>query len=227
MLRRKMSGVLLVLVVAVVFGAIAGYGFDLQTYVMGDVGTGIFNNDTTVAVTGIHVEFDQEVTILSKIEFGGQLPALGGPTGTAFDYNGGSLVAGGSLILEWEPADAVPTFALWMNGQQPVGKPYFTTIAQLGYLFGQGIVQARETNPAALNAAFQQFFMDNEDYLAGVSQSLGMSLADSLMPIILSAPAEGIENFFNTIVGMLGVTSLDQVVQGDVDFSALFNLLGL
>jgi hypothetical protein len=63
--------------------------------------------------------------------------------------------------------------------------------------------------------------------LADLSASLGMSLVDSLMPIILQAPAEGIANFFNTIVAMLGVTTLDGVLEGGINFSALFGLLGL
>ena len=47
------------------------------------------------------------------------------------------------------------------------------------------------------------------------------------MPIIMSSPAEGIENFFNTVIGMLGVTSLDDLLNGPVDFSALLALAGL
>jgi FMN-dependent NADH-azoreductase len=54
-----------------------------------------------------------------------------------------------------------------------------------------------------------------------------MSLADSLMPIIMASPAEGIENFFNTIMGMLGVTALTEVTAGSVNFGALFALLGI
>jgi hypothetical protein len=228
MLQRKNAWFVLgVAVVSLVLGGVAAYGFDFDAYVVGDTAAYLFNNDTGTTVTGFHIEFSEPVTITAKVAWGGVLPALGGETGTTFDFNGGSLVAGGTLDLEWQPADAVPTYAMWMNGVQPVGAPYFTTIDQLGYLFGQGIVHIRETNPDALNAAFAQFFADNAAYLAGVSQALGMNLADSLMPIILTAPAEGIQNFFNTIVGMLGVTSLEGVLQGDVDFSALFNLLGL
>ncbi|MCX6098702.1 MAG: hypothetical protein NTX69_01635, partial [Candidatus Bipolaricaulota bacterium] len=102
-----------------------------------------------------------------------------------------------------------------------------TTLEKLGYLFGQGIVYMRQANPAALNAAFAQFFADNAAYFTVLSQSLGMSLQDSLLPIIMSAPAEGIQNFFNTIVGMLGVTDLQSLVGGSVNFSSLFGLLGL
>jgi len=43
----------------------------------------------------------------------------------------------------------------------------------------------------------------------------------------MAAPAEGIENFFNTILGMLGATSLEEVVGGGIDFSSLFALLGM
>ena len=121
----------------------------------------------------------------------------------------------------------VPTFAVWLSGERGVGRPHFTTLAKLGNLFGVGIVHLRETDPAALAAAFEQFFVDNAEYLAGLSESLGMSLADSLMPIIMASPAEGIENFFNTIVGMLGVTTLEGVLEGGIDFSALFDALGL
>ena len=96
----------------------------------------------------------------------------------------------------------------------------------MGYLFGQGIVYLRQANPAALQAAFGQFFADNAAYFAVLAQTLGMSLQDSLLPIIMSAPAEGIQNFFNTIVGMLGVTDLQSLVGGDVSFNALFKVLG-
>jgi hypothetical protein len=220
--------VLLLTGLLVVSLAAAGFATDLfNPYVVGDKASWMFNNITGVDVTGLHVEFDQEVTILAKVEFGGYLMAVGASSGTVFDFAGGELIAGGTVILDWQPADAVPTFILWMDGEQAVGTPYFTTIDKLGYLLGQGIVHVRETNPAALSAAFDQFFLDNAEYLAGLSESLGMSFADSLMPIIMTAPPEGIENFFNTVVGMLGVTSLEDVLGGDLDWSALLTLLGL
>jgi len=198
----------------------------LTPYIAGDTAVWFFNNTTGVDVTGLQVEFDQEVTIVNKIEFGGFVTPLEGTTGTAFTLVG-SLVKSGAIQLDWQPADAVPTYAIWLSGERGVGTPYFTTIAKLGYLFGQGIVHLREADPAGLAAAFEQFFADNVEYLAGLSESLGMSLADSLMPIILASPAEGIENFFNTIVGMLGVNTLDGVLEGGINFSALFDALGL
>jgi len=198
----------------------------LTPYIVGDKAVWFFNNGTGLDVTGLQIEFDQPVTIINKVEFGGLLTPLQGTAGTAFTLVGG-LVKNGAVQLDWQPANAVPTFAIWLSGERPVGQPHFTTIAKLGYLFGQGIVHLREANPAALAAAFEQFFLDNAEYLTGLSASLGMSLQDSLMPIIMASPAEGIENFFNTIVGMLGVTTLEGVLEGGIDFSALFAVLGL
>lgn len=225
MMRGKTVALVLGLVTIVSFAAWAQATW-LDSYVSGDTAVWFFNNTTGTDVTGLQVEFDQEVTIVNKLEFGGALVPLEGTTGTAFTLVG-SLVKYGSVELDWQPATAVPTYAIWLSGERPVGKPYFTTIAKLGYLFGQGIVHLREADPAGLAAAFDQFFSDNEAFLAGLTESLGMSLQDSLMPIILASPAEGIENFFNTIVGMLGVTTLEGVLQGGIDFSALFAALGL
>jgi hypothetical protein len=85
-----------------------------------------------------------------------------------------------------------------MNGVQPTGSLTYHA-RSLGYLFGQGIVHLRQADPAALNAAFAEFFADNGAYFAQLSQALGMSLQDSLLPIIMSAPARESE-LFNTIV---------------------------
>ena len=185
------------------------------------------HNLTGQGATVLHIEFEQEVTIGYKLEVGGLLtPATGEMTGTVFDFVG-ELPNYGTVIFEWQPIDAVPALVQWLDGTTPLGAPYFTSVAILGRLFGQGIVAVREANPEALGAAFEAFFVLNAEYLEGLSESLGMSLADSLMPIIMSSPAEGIENFFNTVVGMLGVTTLDGVLEGGIDFSPLFDLLGL
>jgi len=192
----------------------------------GDVALWLLNNTTGATVTGLQIEFDQAVTIVTSNAIGGNLVPAQGTTGSAFTFVG-ELVSQGTLPLEWQPATAKPTFIMWLSGARAVGTPYFTTIEKLGYLFGQGIVYVRQANPAALNAAFAQFFADNAAYFVQLSQSLGMSLQDSLLPIIMSAPAEGIQNFFNTVVGMLGVTDLQGVLGGAVDFSALLELLGL
>jgi hypothetical protein len=156
---------------------------------------------------------------------------MGPLTGTTFDFYG-SLIDGGTVQIYVTPATAAPALAQWLTtdalgNRAPLGTPYFTSIKILGRLFGIGIVAVREANPDALVAAFGQFFADNAAYLAGLSESLGMSLADSLMPIIMASPAEGIENFFNTIMGMLGVTALTEVTAGSVNFGALFALLGI
>ena len=225
MMRGKSIGLVLGLVAILSFATWAqDVWFD--AYVAGDTAVWLFNNKTGTDVTGLQLEFDQEVTIVNKIAFGGAMTPLEGTTGAVFTFVG-SLVKYGTLEVDWQPVTAVPTFAVWLSGERAVGKPYFTTLEKLGYLFGVGIVHMRETDPAALNAAFEQFFMDNAEYLAGLSESLGMDLQDSLMPIIMASPAEGIEHFFNTIVGMLGVTTLEGVLEGGIDFSALFALLGL
>jgi len=225
MIRRRTVWTMLGLVIVLSLATFAAEQWVVPV-TAGETAVWFFNNTTGSPVTGLQIEFDQEVTIVNKIEVGGLVTPLGGTTGNTFIL-AGELVKYGSIQLDWQPANAVPTFAMWLSGEKAVGTPYFTTIGKLGYLFGQGIVHLRETDPAALAAAFDQFFLDNAEYLAGLSESLGMSLADSLMPIIMASPAEGIENFFNTIVGMLGVTTLEGVLQGGIDFSALFAALGL
>lgn len=192
----------------------------------GDVALWLLNNTTGGTVTGLQIEFSEPVTIISSNAIGGNLVPVQGTTGSAFTFLG-ELVNYGTLPLEWKPVTAQPTFIMWLSGQRAVGTPYFTTLDKLGYLFGVGIVHLREADPAALNAAFGQFFADNAAYFVQLSQSLGMSLQDSLLPIIMSAPAEGIQNFFNTIVGMLGVTDLQGLLSGGVDFSSLLAALGL
>lgn len=223
---EKKFAVLGVLVLLLATTAAFAGGVDTAFYPAGDYAVGILTNTTGAAVTGLHVEFDQEVTITNKIEIGGYLPATGELTGKSFDFAGGSLVAGGGVELDWQPADAKPVLITWLSDGKPVGMPYFTSLDVFGMLLGKGIVAMREANPDQLNALFTQFFADNKDYFDQVSQSLGMPLEQSLMPIIMAAPAEGIANFFNTLVGMLGATSLDDVLHGDVDFSALMALLG-
>ncbi len=220
------SLVLMVGLVAVLSLATMAQEVWIESYVAGDEAVGLFNNTTGMQVTGLQVEFDQQVTISSKVTFGGAMRLATEMTGSTFTMIG-DLVKSGTVQLYWEPADAVPAYAVWLSGERAVGTPYFTTVEKLGFLFGQGIVHLRESDPEGLAAAFEQFFQDNEDYLAGLSESLGMSLQESLMPIIMTSPAEGIENFFNTIVGMLGVTTLEGVLEGGIDFSALFDILGL
>jgi len=192
----------------------------------GDFGLWLLNNTTGATVTGFQIEFSEPVTILSSNAIGGNLVPMEGTSGASFTFVG-ELVSYGTLPLQWEPVTATPTYIVWLSGTRAVGTPYFTTIDKLGYLFGVGIVYMRQANPAALQAAFAQFFADNAAYFAQLSQMLGMSLQDSLLPIIMSAPAEGIQNFFNTIVGMLGVTDLQSLIGGDVNFSSLLSLLGL
>jgi len=229
MLRRKGVFVVLGLVSLLSFAAVSQTGWVIPyTSPVGTEALVSFANTSGVNLNVLHLEFDQEVTVTYYTAVGGGMMLLGEATGTVLDF-AGEIIPYGELFVTWEPVTAFPVFGQWLAGEvpAPVGSPFIGSIAVLGRLFGQGIVAARETAPDALLAAFQVFFMDNAEYLASLSESLGMSLQDSLMPIIMGAPAEGIENFFNTIVGMLGVGSVEEVVGGSLDFSALFALLGL
>jgi len=230
MIRTKKLWLVLGLVASLSLVAFAADPWT-ETYIVGDTAVWFFNNTTGETANILHLEFEQEVTIVNKIAIGGQFVPMGPLTGTSFDF-AGSLIKNGTFQIDWQPVTAVPALAQWLKMDEvgntiPLGSPFFTSIAVLGRLFGIGIVAVREANPDALTAAFAQFFADNAEYLAGLSETLGMSLADSLMPIIMASPPEGIENFFNTIMGMLGVTDLTDVVAGAVDFGALFALLGI
>ncbi len=215
------------LLLAALSAAALGSAFDVAFYPAGEVTVGLFTNTTGAAVTGMHIEFDQQVTITNKIAIGGFLPAVSEESGSVFDFVGGELVASGTVELDWSPSEARPVLILWVSETGTVGAPYFTTIAVFGQLLGEGIVAVREADQALLLATFATFFADNEEFFALLSESLGMPIQDSLMPIIMSAPAEAIGNFLSTIVGMLGVSTLDEVLQGDLDFSSLLALLGL
>ncbi len=226
MVKGRFIGAVMGVLLLAGLTAFAG-GVNVAIYSAGDYTAGLFTNTTGTAVIGLHIEFDKSVTIINKVEVGGFLPAASKLSGDAFDLVGGKLAASGTVELDWQPADAKPTLVQWIGTQGPVGTPYFTTIEALGKLFGMGIVRLRKQNPQLLQQAFAKFFADNADYFAALSESLGVSLKDSLMPIIMSAPAEGIANFFNTLVGSLGVTDLNQLLHGDVDFTALLKALGL
>ena len=230
MIRTKKLWLVLGLVASLSLAAFAVTPFT-ETFIAGDTAVWLFNNTTEETANILHLEFEQEVTVSNVLTIGGNLVPLGPLTGTVFDF-AGTLTKGGTFQIYLEPVTAVPALAQWLTMDEvgsttPLGSPYFTSLTVLGRLFGIGIVALREANPVALGAAFEQFFTDNAAYLAGLSESLGMSLADSLMPIIMASPAEGIENFFNTIMGMLGVTSLTEAVTGSVDWSALFVALGM
>ena len=66
-------------------------------------------------MSGLHIEFDREVTIVNKIEFGGYLSMAEEPTATRFDFGEGELRAGGMVQLDWEPAEAKPVLVRWID----------------------------------------------------------------------------------------------------------------
>jgi hypothetical protein len=233
MMRRAVVGV--AIGILCLGASVVAQDLGLATLDAGAQIVGVFTNLTGEEVTGLHVEFGlgANVTILQKLELGGFLMAVGPETGRVFDFAGGSLVPYGEIYLEWDQPDAMPIFAQWLSGTEPVGAPFVVLDAWLptlsveafGTLLANAIVGAREANPAALMAAFDAFFLANEEYFAGLEETLGMPLAASLMPVIQSAPPEGIVNFFVTLTNMLGVASVPELLQGDVDFMALLQLL--
>lgn len=83
-----------------------GGGLDVVMYQSGDIGGALLTNLVSCGMTGIHVEFDQPVTLVSKLEIGGYLPTVVSAAATAFDLGGGSLTSGGTLDLGWSPASA-------------------------------------------------------------------------------------------------------------------------
>ncbi len=232
-MRKRMKILGVVAVVLSLGLAAAAQAVDLELYVPGAKAIGLIHSTLNTPVTGLHIEFDREVTVFNKVEVGGFLPLVSPSTGSAFDFAGGMLSQFGTVILEWEPAEATPFLIQWISGMAPIGEPYVEIEAYLaslslmdfGNLLAEGIVTAREQDPLALQAAFDAFFAVNEAYFAGLEASLGMPLAASLMPVILSSPAEGIVNFFMTLVGMLQIDSVGSLTTGDVNFAPLLALV--
>ena len=229
MSRRK--GVLLVvglvsLLSLVAVGQLPNWILSYTSPYGGDAAHVSFVNMTGTTTDVLHLEFEEEVTLTYSLAIGGVPILVSETTGTVLNF-AGAMIPSAEIYLVWEPITAFPVFAQWLTGGAPAGPPFINSLTVLGRLFGEGIVAAREANPAALGAAFEQFFTDNAASFADLVASIGIDLQSQLMPIILTAPAEGIANFFGTIIGMLGATSLEEVVGGGVNFGSLFALLGL
>lgn len=232
-MRRRMRILGVVAIVLSIGLVVAGQAVNLELYVPGAKAVALIHSTLETPVTGLHMEFDREVTVFNKVEIGGFLPLVSPSTGTSFDFAGGTLSKLGTVILEWEPADAAPFLIQWISGTDPIGEPFIVieaymaslSLADFGMLLAEGIVTVREQDPLALQAAFGAFFAANEAYFAGLEASLGMPLADSLMPVIISSPAEGIVNFFMTLVGMLQIDSVGSLMTGAVDFMPLLALV--
>ena len=88
---------------------------DAVLYEASGMTVGMFTNLSEAIVSGLHVEFDREVTILNKIEIGGYLPMLEEPTGTTFNFGEGEVKPGGMVELDWEPAAAGPILVRWTD----------------------------------------------------------------------------------------------------------------
>lgn len=188
-------------------------------------GIGMFSNTVGTVATGLHVEFDRQVTITHKTEFGGYLPAQSEKTAWAFDFVEGTLVAGGTVELDWTPAEARPILIQWLSGSELVGDPYLALPQEMGRMLSEGIAEARKENPELVTAALARFFGDNTEFLAALNASLGVSLQEWLPPLLMAASPAGIENFFNALIETLGVRSLEMLRDGEADLSALFSVL--
>ena len=188
-------------------------------------GIGMFSNTVGAVATGLHVEFDRQVTITHKTEFGGYLPAQSEKTAWAFDFVEGTLVAGGTVELDWTPAEARPILIQWLSESELVGDPYLALPQELGRMLSEGIAEACKENPELVTAALARFFGDNTEFLAALNASLGVSLQEWLPPLLMTASPAGIENFFNALIETLGVRSLEMLRDGEADLSALFSVL--
>jgi len=188
-------------------------------------GIGMFSNTVGTVATGLHVEFDRQVTITHKTEFGGYLPAQSEKTAWAFDFVEGTLVAGGAVELDWTPAEARPILIQWLSESELVGDPYLALPQELGRMLSEGIAEARKENPELVTAALARFFGDNTEFLAALNASLSVSLQEWLPPLLMTVSPAGIENFFNALIEMLGVRSLEMLRDGEADLSALFSVL--
>ena len=78
----------------------------------------LIDNTTGAPVTGLYIEFSQEVTIVGKVDVGGNLVAAGELTGTSFTFVG-ELCNLGTVIFEWQPIEAVPA----LRGSSPHARP--------------------------------------------------------------------------------------------------------
>ncbi|HAF70380.1 TPA: hypothetical protein DCL37_03355 [Candidatus Acetothermia bacterium] len=203
--------------------ALAG-GEQVREFVVGDRAIGWFTNLTGAAVGGFHVEFDQAVTILYKVEIGGLVEsATGASEGAEFDF-AGELVPYGLVELDWQPATAKVTLFQWFSDGKPVGSPYYATLPAFFKVLVQGLVALRERSPDQFTALLQGFFEVNPDLVATLADA-GIP-TDMLISSLLTAPTEGIMNLLSTLVEGFGIKTLEDF-QAALDLEPLLQGLGL
>jgi len=212
----------LVICVVASFGLALAEGEPVREFVVGDRAIGWFTNLTGAAVGGFHVEFDQSVTILYKVEIGGLVEREAGE-GAEFDFVG-ELVPYGLVELDWQPATAKVALFQWISDGKPVGSPYYATLPAFFKVLVQGLVAFRERSPDRFTALLQGFFEANPELVTTLAGA-GIP-ADMLISSLLTVPAEGIMNLLSTLVEGFGIKTLEDF-RAALDLEPLLQGLGL
>ena len=195
----------------------------VRVFTVGDKAVGWFTNLTGAGVTGFHLEFDQPVTLLYKVEVGGRVENLGAAEGVEFDF-AGELVAYGLVEVHWQPVTAKVALFQWLSDGRPVGKPYFATLPAFFKVLVNGLVALREQSPDQFQALLQGFFAANPD-LQGTLAEAGIP-PEMLITSLMTAPAEGIMNLLSTLVEGFGITTIEDFMAA-MDLTPLLQALGL
>lgn len=198
-------------------------GQEVREFTVGDKAVGWFTNLTGTAVTGFHLEFDQPVTILYKVEVGGLVENLGAAEGIEFDF-AGELVAYGLVELHWQPATAKVALFQWLTDGRPAGKPYFATLPAFLKLLVNGLVMLREQGPEQFQALLEAFFAANPE-LQGTLAEAGIP-PEMLIASLMTAPPEGIMNLLMTLVEGFGITTVEDFMAA-MDLTPILQALGL
>jgi len=220
----KLKLAALVICVLTSFGVALAEGELVREFVVGDKAIGWFTNFTGAAVGGFHVEFDQAVTILYKVEIGGLVESVTGASeGAEFDF-AGELVPYGLVELDWQPTTAKVTLFQWLADGKPAGAPYYATLPAFLKVLVQGLVALREQSPDQFTALLQGFFEANPDLVATLADA-GIP-SDMLISSLLTAPTEGIINLLSTLVEGFGIKTLEDF-QAALDLTPILQALGL
>jgi len=198
-------------------------GQEVREFTVGDKAVGWFTNLTGTAVTGFHLEFDQPVTILYKVEVGGLVENLGAAEGIEFDF-AGELVAYGLVELHWQPATAKVALFQWLMDGRPAGKPYFATLPAFLKVLVNGLVMLREQGPEQFQALLEAFFAANPE-LQGTLAEAGIP-PEMLIASLMTAPPEGIMNLLMTLVEGFGIKTVEEFMAA-MDLTPILQALGL
>lgn len=201
-----------------------GQGIEMRVVTVGARTIGWFSNGTGQAITGLRIGFDQPVTLLGKLEFGGGFQNVGGTDKGAEFLFQGKLAERGFVELMWEPVAAKPVLVMWLVGDKPAGKPFFATVPALIKVLAGGLATLRDADPKSFTTLLETFFSTNPTLASALGQ-LGLT-PQILTGMLMAAPAEGIENLLLTLVSSFGLDTMDKFM-GALDWSLIFKALGL